>query len=141
MARIEWIEHRLLNWARWKLGRSGGGLGYSSVNWSSTGSGRDGYAEARIPINDVEASDTDDAVGRLPGELKATVVEVYTGPGGEADHLRRLCCAKATMHARVGRAHKLLAEHFNALSDRARRERERVEAVTEAGRPRDSFTQ
>lgn len=140
MARIEWIEHRLLNWARWKLGRSCGGLGYSSVNLASASSGRDGYVEARIPINDVEASDTDDAVARLPSELKATVLEVYTGPGGEGDHLRRLCCAKATMHARIGRAHKLLADHFNALDDRARRERARVESIVEAGRPPGSFT-
>ena len=32
MARIEDIERRLLNWARWKAGGRSGGLGYSAIN-------------------------------------------------------------------------------------------------------------
>lgn len=139
MARIDWIEHRLLNWARWKLGANGGGLGYARVNFMALDGSRDTSAEPRIPINDVEASDTDTAVQRLPGELRATVLEVYTGRGGEADHLRRLHCAKATMHARIGRAHKLLCDHFTAIKERQDTERRRVESLTEGGRPRGEF--
>lgn len=139
MARIEWVEYRLLNWARWKLCSGSGGLGYASVNLTDPNVGRDGYAEAAIPISDVEASSTDDAISRLPGELKATVIEVYTGPGGETDHLRKLFCAKATMHARIGRAHRLLADHFTAQADRQRVERERLAQLIESARP-GSFT-
>jgi hypothetical protein len=135
MARIDWIEHRLLNWQRWKLGAGGGGLGFARVNLLAVHMGRDSYTEARIPINDVEASETDQAVDRLPGELKATVIEAYLGEGGEQDHCRRLYCAKATLHARIGRAHRLLADHFSARTDRERQERQRVEAVIDAARP------
>lgn len=137
MARIDWIEHRLLNWARWRLGAGGGRLGYAGVDMSNPTPGiRDPYSEAPIPINDIEASETDQAVQLLPGELRATVIECYTGRGGEADHLRILVCAKATMHARIDRAHRLLADHFTALKDRQAVERERVEALQQAQRPR-----
>lgn len=141
MARIDWIEQRLLNWARWRAGRSGGGLGYASVDLVGGGSGgRDGYVEASIPINDVEASATDDAIARLPSELHATVVEFYAGPGGEADHLRQLCCHRSTMHARIDRAHRLLAGHFAAAQDRQEKERQRVAELLAASRPRGGFT-
>lgn len=135
MARIDWIEHRLLNWSLWKMGAGGGRLSYARVDMGNPTPGiRDPYSEAPIPINDIEASETDWAVQLLPGHLKATVLEHYTGRGGEADHLRRLVCAKATMHARIDRAHRLLAEHFTAAKDRQARERARVEELQQAHR-------
>ena len=135
MARIDSVEFRLLNWARWKAGAGGGRLGYSSVNLANPTPGvRDPYSEAPIPVSDMEASETDDAVQLLPGELRATVIEFYTGVGGEADHLRVLCCARATMHARISRAHRMLSEHFAAKDDRQRRERERVETLQRQAR-------
>lgn len=137
MARIDWIEHRLLNWARWRARSGGGALGYARVQLGVQAVvTRDPYADAPIPINDIEAGATDDAVQRLPSELKATVIEHYTGPGGELDHLRVLCCAKATMYARIDRAHRLLADHFTAQKDRAAAERQRVEALQVAHKRR-----
>lgn len=137
MARIDWIEHRLLNWARWKSRSGGGALGYARVPLGvAAPATRDAYAEAPIPVNDIEAGATDDAVHRLPSELKAAVVEYYTGQGGEMDHLRRLCCAKATMYARIDRAHRLLADHFTARKDKAEQERLRVEALQVAHKRR-----
>lgn len=142
MARIDWIEHRLLNWARSRLGAGGGSLGYAGVDLSNPTPGvRDPYADAPIPINEVEADETDAAVQLLPGELKATVLEVYLAPGGERDHLRRLVCAKSTMHARVGHAHRLLADHFLAKQDRQRAERERVERLQRTKSLAGSFTE
>lgn len=137
MARIDWIEHRLLNWARWRARSGRGALGYARVQLGVQAVvTRDPYADAPIPINDIEAGATDDAVQRLPSELKATVIEHYTGPGGELDHLRVLCCAKATMYARIERAHRLLADHFTAQKDRAAAERQRVEALQVAHKRR-----
>lgn len=130
MARIDWIETRLQNWARWQLTRGGaGGLGYASVQLTGANAGRDGYVSSAVPINDVEASETDDAVHCLPGELRVTVIECYVAAGHQAEKLARLCCSKRTMHARVERAHRLLADHFTARKDRASAERERVEAL------------
>lgn len=133
MARIEWIEYRLLNWARWTLARgTDGELGYAAVRpASAAGGGRRGYVTASIPINDVEASETEAAVARLhPGGLGLAVREMYLGRGGIPDKARRLACAESTLHARVDQAHRQLAEHFLAQQDRLKRERERVEALS-----------
>lgn len=139
MARIDWIEQRLLNWARWLMAGGGsGGMGYAATTWGDAASagGRDGYREAVIPISDVEASETDHAVNRLsPGGLRLAVREFYTGRGGRAEQAERLRIGESTLHARVDQAHAQLAEHFLAQQDRQRAERERVAAVQASARP------
>jgi hypothetical protein len=132
MARLEYIEHRLCNWARWKLGRS---ISYASVNLEDADMPRTPFADKPIPVTDCEASDTDDAVELLPRDLKDTVHEVYLGKGSDADRLRRLGVAKSTMHERVGLAHRMLASHFTNAGERARTERERVESLRATARP------
>lgn len=141
MARIEWIEQRLLNWARWRLGRSSGALGYAAVALGAANGGRGGYVEAPIPTNECEAAETDDAVARLPSALKATVIEQYTGEGGERDHVARLCCGRATLYARIDQAQRLLADHFEARRQERLRERRRVETLVRSrGDRRGGFT-
>lgn len=142
MARIDWVEQRLENWARWLATRGSGALGFASVNLSEANAGRDGYVTSAVPISDVEASVTDDAVRRLPGELRAVVESAYLSSDFERVRLARLCISKSTYHERIGRAHRLLAEHFQAREDRQRAERERVEQLASAVRPRlkRSFT-
>lgn len=135
MARTEWIDQRLQNWARWRLNRGGGMLGFASVNLADPNAGRDGYIEAPIPTSDVEASETEAAVQRLPSELRRTVIEHYIERGTIDDKLKRLCVAKATHYKRLDQADRLLAEHFTARLDRARAERARVEALQAAARP------
>lgn len=132
MARIDWIERRLLNWQRWKEGVGSGGLGYGNASVWDTTPMRSTYREATIPTLECEAADTDDAVQRLPSELKATVMQVYLGKGGDSDHARVLACSVATVKARIWRAHRMLAEHFTAREQRLRAERERVEQVQRA---------
>ena len=130
MARIEWIEHRLLNWARWKMAAGSGALGFAAVSMSEANADRDGYIEAAIPISDVEAGETDAAVRRLnPPGLHLTVVEVYTGRGGIKDKAKRLCCAEATVHARIDQAHRQIAAQLNERRRRADDERARVQAL------------
>lgn len=140
MARIEAIEQRLVNWARWKLSRgSQGSLGYAAVDLTKladmdTGRGSL-YASAAVPISAVEAAETDDGVQRLPSELRRTVEVNYLHPGTQAERARLLCCAEGTIKDRIGRAHRLLSQHFEAVEARRRAERERVEALREANRP------
>jgi hypothetical protein len=137
MARIEWVHFRLLNWSRWMLTQGMGPLGYAGVDLTDpTPSELAPYEQAPVPTNAIEASDTNEAVHKLPGELKATVLEHYTGKGTQADHVKRLVCSRATLYARIERAHRLLAEHFNARRDRRDAERERVERVIQANRPK-----
>lgn len=141
MARIEAMEHRLLNWARWKLTRGTGALGYSSVDLTNpTPTMREPYAEVPVPTNAIEAAETDDAVNRLhPGGLRLAVVEFYVGRGGVKDKARRLCIGESTLYLRIDQAHQQLAEHFLARDAKARAERRRVEGLQQSVRP-GSFT-
>lgn len=137
MARIDWVEERLLVWARWKIARGGGDMGYSSVDLGGANGGRSGYVTASIPMLDVEAAETDEAVQKLyPGGLRLTVVEYYCGPGGVDDKLQRLCCAKATLMKRIEQAHEQIAVHFREVRERRKAERERVEALQRGSFPR-----
>jgi hypothetical protein len=137
MARIEAMEHRLLNWARWKLTRGTGVLGYASVDLTNpTPTMREPYAETPIPTNAIEAAETDDAVNRLqPGGLRLAVLEFYVGRGGVKDKARRLCIGESTLYSRIDQAHLQLSEHFLARTAKARAERQRVELLQLGVRP------
>lgn len=139
MARIEDIERRLLNWARWSAGMNAGGLGFATVNLAAAEGGRDGYREAVIPTSDCEAAETHQAVLALPSELRATVEQVYLRAGGIAQKARRLCCSEATVYARVDLAHKKIQSWLADLQATRRAQRERVEAVQASARPREAF--
>jgi hypothetical protein len=131
MARIEDIERRLLNWARWKAGGRSGGLGYSAINLQAAvvGGGRDGYREATIPTNDCEADETDQAVLALPSELRRTVEVVYVEGGGMAQKARRLCCAEPTVHARIDQAHRKISRWLADQDASRKAQRELVERL------------
>ena len=141
MARVDWIEQQLQNWARWKCSAGLGALGFSRVDLEAAiGNDRPDEQEARIPTVDCDASAYDDAINRLPSELKATVYVVYLAPGGRKDHARRLACTSATIDARIWRAHRLLADHFMAQQDKQRRERARIDAAQLVAREVRGFT-
>lgn len=134
MARIEDIERRLLNWARWRHGAGSGGLGYATVNLAAEG-GRDNFREAVIPTIDCEAEETDQAVLALSSELRATVEAVYLQGGTMAAKSRRLCCSEPTIYSRIDQAHRRI-QSWLAERDRVRREqRARLEAMQRAARP------
>lgn len=137
MARIDWVEERLQNWARWKLMQGSGALGFARVNLERVTA--DTQAEARIPTNDVEAAETEAAIVLLhPPGLVLTVREFYTGTGGIADKSRRLCCGVATIYSRLDQAHRQLADHFLERQRKAKVERERVERLQHSIRPQGS---
>lgn len=117
-SKLEDIERRLLNWARWKAGAGVGGLGYASVNMLAALSGGSRAAADPVPIPTmaIEAEETDRAVLALPSELRRTVEVVYLGRGGMPDHAQALAAPVATVKARVCRAHKSIS---NWLSDLA----------------------
>lgn len=136
MARLDWVETRLLNWARWRAAsRGGGALGFSAVSLGESNAGRSGYVTAVIPISDVEASDTEDTIQRLsPRGLALTLIEVYCMPGSYAEHALALSCAESTVHARVSQAHQQLAGYWLGRDAARRAERKRVEALQRRGR-------
>ena len=65
MARIEWIKHRLENWARWSQQSASGALGYPKQTAFARLAPSGGRNEASVPVSDLEASETDDAVKSL----------------------------------------------------------------------------
>lgn len=137
MARIDWIEERLQNWALWKVARGAGEMGYAAADLGGANGGRSGYVTAAVPILDAEAAATDEAVNRLsPGGLRLTVTAFYCAPGGHKDKAALLCCSVAAMYARVDQAHRQLADHFLVQQERQKTERARVEALQRGSFPR-----
>lgn len=135
MARIEDVERRLLNWARWCNTRgSAGALGYAAVRLGGEGVGqREAYREARIPVSECDAVETDAAVKALPHDLQRTVVTVYTGAGTRTDHLNRLAISLSTLKARISEAHRLISRFFADRQAAAASERQRVERLQGGG--------
>lgn len=133
MARIEWVEARLLVWARWRVARGMGGMGvmgYAGVDLGAADSARSGYREAAVPLMDVEASETEACVQLLnPRGLMLTVFEHYCGQGGVVDKAKRLCCAVPTVYTRIDQAHQQLAVSIQERQRRAADERARVQGL------------
>jgi DNA-directed RNA polymerase specialized sigma24 family protein len=108
MARIEWVKHRLDNWARWKEREQSHGLGfYSQSAFLRVAVDGSGYRETSIPVDDVEARQTDDAVQALlteHGHLHRTLVLIYLEDAGIRAAALRLACAESTVKARLEQA-------------------------------------
>jgi len=116
MAKIEWIERRLENWARWRLKRSGHALGFPKQNvlarfWQPP---RYREAVAILPVDEAEAWTMEQCIGGLPAILKDTVEQRYLTTGTVTDDAKALRCGVSTVHARIEDAHRLLAEALNA---------------------------
>lgn len=135
MARIDWVERRLLNWARWTTSRGAGNLGYAAVRLGSGVGTREAYREARIPLSDCEAEETARAVLALPSELRATVEAHYTLGATVDEQLRHLCIARPTLYARLERADARLARWLDDRQRERAAERARVEEVQRRARP------
>jgi hypothetical protein len=134
VARIEDIERRLLNWARWKLGEGGGVLGYAGVCLTSDTS-RLLYREAIIPTVDCEADETDRAVQALEPIYRRTIEVVYVEEPSVKRAALLLCVAESTMKGRVSEAHRRLSNWFADKAQQRRAARDRVEQMQASARP------
>jgi len=137
MAKIEDVERRLLNWARWKIGGESGGLGYASATLGLlAGAGTSAYRESLIPTGVAEAVETDNAVKTLDLDHRRIVIEHYEHGLSLAAISVKLDCSVATVYARVDRAHRLLDQAFRVMVYSRQLEKRRVEALQEAARPK-----
>lgn len=135
MARIEEIDRRLHNWARWKCSPGTmSSLGYATIDYTRW-SGRAGTQDARIPTLACEAEETDRGVLALPSELRATVEVYYLHGGGMKQKARKLCCTEAAIYHRLDRAHRKLQQWLAELAERRQAERERVQQIVRVSRP------
>lgn len=115
MARIPRIEQRLDNWALWRERQRTGGLGYATQAIFADGPAARGGVGAdgpRIPVLELEASETDQAVESLKlgkGHLYQTLHHFYLkgrGIQGTAEYMRR---SVSTIHAQLGQADAAIA--------------------------------
>jgi DNA-directed RNA polymerase specialized sigma24 family protein len=121
MARIDWVEQRLKNWALWKAREDGGGRGFSSTTSFLHDADTSRYRESQIPVDEVESSVTNEAVETLEAHLRDTVRMIYLEDTGVRGAARRLNRAESTIHSHLGQADAYLARWF---VDRKRRQEE-----------------
>lgn len=126
MARIDWVKDRLENWARWAVQRQAGALGYPRQSVFARLAGKGTRAEAVIPIDDVDAALTDDAVNALRWDkphLYLTLQCIYVQGREIAETAQRLGRAPSTIKAHLEQADQLLAVWFRERAERAARDR------------------
>ena len=124
MARIECVKHRLDNWALWKARNEGGGLGFSSTTSFLHEVDSSRYREARIPVDEVDAGVTDQAVESLRPDrshLYETLLLIYLRDSGIKGAARETGRAESTIKAHLDQADQVLAQWF---TERQRRQAE-----------------
>ena len=134
MARIEWVKLRLQNWALWKARQSGGGLGFAkqSVLLSER---VDRYRESVIPVDETDASTTDQAVESLrksQHRLYQVLQEHYVRGRGVLDISRALSVSSDSVHLYLGQADVHLRNWLTADQDRKAQARREADAVQRA---------
>lgn len=123
MARLEWVELRLRNWALWKEREASGGLGFATASIFANGPAARGTAlEARVPVDEIEASITNEAVESLrlagQGHLYKTLHLYYVRDLGIKETARAMDRAESTIHAQLERADLLIAEWLRERQER-----------------------
>lgn len=107
MARIEGIRLRLENWSRWHIKRESGALGFPTRSSITRLMPPAGSAEAVIPVDDCEASETDQAVQSLK-QSKRHLYDVlwtyYIDNRPIKDVAQRLGKAESSVKANLGDA-------------------------------------
>lgn len=124
MARIEWVKYRLENWALWKERESRGSLGYYTQSAFLKEFAEDRYRESIIPIDDVDASITNEAVESLRAtraHLYQTLHAIYCRGIGIREAARRAGVVESTIKARIDEADRALSQWFGERAERQRR--------------------
>lgn len=122
MARIEWVAQRLENWALWNARGRNCGHGYATQSaFLNIVVDTSRYRETSIPVDEVEAGITDEAVSALKPDkphLHQTVVAYYIEGLSVLGVAQRLDRAQSTIKANLAHADAVLAVWF---ADRKRR--------------------
>lgn len=129
MARIEWVKHRLNNWALWKVRESSGGLGYSTQSVFLGDGPSDAPAEAWIPVDEIDASVTNDAVESLKlsrPKLYRVLQCIYPQGLGVNGTARECECSLSNVSALLDVADRVLSAWFQDHADRKQALREAI---------------
>ena len=134
--RIEYMRHRLDNWARWKARETGGGLGYASQS-AFLNERVDRYREVSIPVDDVEAGVTDMAIQALKAadpDLHKTLHLYYLSrDAGSAKRIgQQLGRDPSTIHAHLERSDRWLSAWLRERQARLDEQRRAMERSSTA---------
>lgn len=122
MARLDHIHRRLVAWGAWRTRRENLGLGYPRVNilLSMGGGGAGGYREATIPIDEIEAAETERAVESLrlvKSHLYLTLQYVYVKNEGVTGAARLMRRSRAAISAQLDQADVEIQRWLEALRE------------------------
>ena len=122
MARVQWVVSRLKNWELYMDKQRRGGMGYytRSAFLNEVSSGQ---RNSVVPVNDIEADITHQAVMSLRGshpQLYRTLDCIYLKGIGHAATSRREGVGLSTISARLETADRLLAAWFTERQERAK---------------------
>lgn len=129
MARIEWVRHKLENWARWCSQPSSGGLGFPSQSTFARFIGADRRDEANVPLLSLEAEQTDRAVRSLQlSRSHLYLVLKYHYAEGLPIHrvAQRMGRAQSTVKANLVAADHAIASWFEEQARQRQRMKETV---------------
>lgn len=132
MARIDYIKHRLDNWALWKARDGSGGLGYATTSvllMDRVDQSREINLYSTIDEND--ATLTDKAVEALKParqQLYDRLYLIYINGVGIREAARLQQCAESTIKASLDQADHALQAWFNAKAEDDARRRASMEA-------------
>jgi hypothetical protein len=121
MARIEWVKNRLENWALWAAAERSGGLGFASQSALLRTGPVEQTRESRVPIDEIDASITDEAVSSLIAthrDYHQTVVGYHINGLSAIGLAGAMGIGVATVHSRLASSDRLLAAWFSARSER-----------------------
>lgn len=121
MARIEWIKVRLNNWALWVIAEKSGGLGFASQAAFLNDAPQQCEREARIPVDEIDASHTNEAVEalKLPKRhLYETLHNMYPRGLGVKESARRSGIAESTVKAHLEQADEVLRVWFQERAEK-----------------------
>ncbi len=124
MARIEYIELRLKNWALWKARENANGLGFYKSSSFLGEPARGGYRESIIPVDEVDASVTNQAVESLKatrGQLYQVLQCMYVQGIGIKGTAGRLGKAPSTIYAQLDQADLALSQWFTERAEQHRK--------------------
>lgn len=112
MARIEWVRHRLEEWARWSQQSEAGGLGFPSASPFARMGPSTGVRESTVPVNSLAASEMDDAVSSLKltqSHLHLVLVLTYAKGLPRDQVAKRMARAESTISSNLAVADRALA--------------------------------